>query len=171
MESLGLDLSKIPVDILLNILNIVLLFVIVRALAYKPIRKFMDARTARVNAAAEEAQKKAEEADKAKAEYEAMLQNSEAEQKKLCDDARRDAEAQAAEIVEKAKKQAEEIVDKAKAQAKTAHDDALKDMQGEIVALAFDISEKLLEHSVRDADTNKLADRLFESELNGGDNK
>ena len=77
MESLGFDASKIPIDLLLNLLNIVLLFLIVRTLAYKPIRKFMDARTARVTAEAKAAEEKAAEAEKLKEEYTQLLENGE----------------------------------------------------------------------------------------------
>ncbi|MGN0636080.1 MAG: ATP synthase F0 subunit B [Acutalibacteraceae bacterium] len=171
MESLGIELSNIPIDILLNILNIVLLFLIVRKLAYKPVRKFMDARTARVTAAAAEAAAKSAEADALKAKYEAMLSDGETQNEKTLEDAKKQASAEAAEIVEQANRRAEAILDEAKRKAKQTHDDALKDMQGDVVALAFDISEKLLERSVRDADTKKMADRLFDSRLNGGDSQ
>lgn len=167
MESLGINLSALPVNIFLNILNIVLLFVIVRTLAYKPIRKFMDARTARVNAEAEAAEKKAQDADKAKAEYEAMLSQGEVLQNEKMQEVTAEAKAQAAEILREAEEKASEILQGAQEKAKKVHEDALKDMQGEIVDLAFEISEKLLEHSVRDADTDKLASRLFEDHLNG----
>lgn len=164
----GLDVSKIPVDLLLNILNIVLLFVIVRALAYKPVKKFMENRTARVNAAAEEAAAKAAEADKAKADYEALLADAQAEKAKVVEEARKQAKAEAQAIVTDARNQADSIVTAAQAQAQKTHDEALQNMQGEVVALAFDISEKLLERTVQDADTKKMADRLFDSHMNGG---
>lgn len=168
---LGLDFSKIPMDILLNLLNIVLLFLIVRKLAYKPVRKFMDERTARVTAAAKQAQTKSTEADIAKAKYESMLKTGETQCEELLKNAQKQANAEAATIVADAQKQADEIVAKAKREAKQTHDDALKGMQAQVVALAFDISEKLLERSVQDADTKKMADRLFDGSLNGGDSQ
>lgn len=171
MESLGIELSNIPIDILLNILNIVLLFLIVRKLAYKPVRKFMDARTERIRAAGEEAAAKSTEADIAKAKYEAMLCDAQAQKEKMLEQAKREASAEAACIVEQANCRAEAILQQARLEAKQTHDNALKDMQGEVVSLAFDISEKLLERSVQDADTKKMADRLFDSRLNGGDSQ
>ena len=164
----GIQLSNIPVDILLNILNIVLLFLIVRKLAYKPIRNFMDARTARVNAAAEEAQQKADEADELRAQYEEKLQNSGAECAAMQESARREAEADAEKIVAEARAEAETILAEARAEAKREHDETLGTMQQEVVDLAFGISEKLLAHSVRDEDTERMADRLFDS-LTGGE--
>lgn len=168
LSSLGLaDNQALIWSLGLNILNIILLFVIVRALAYKPIRKFMDARTARVNAAAQEAEKKAQDAEKAKAEYETMLQNGEVEQNNKMEEVRKMAEAEASEILKNAEAKADAILESAGEKAKQAHDAALQDMQSDIVNLAFEISEKLLERSIRDEDTEKLAARLFESHLNG----
>ena len=163
MESLGLDLSKIPIDLLLNILNIVLLFLIVRKLAYKPIRKFMDARTARVNAEAEAAAQKAAEAEKMKAEYAALLESGEEAQKQQVEQARKAAQAEADKIISDANEKAAGIVAEAREQAKKEHDAALGSMQQDVVNLAFGISEKLLEHSITDADTKRMADRLFDS--------
>ena len=163
MESLGLDLSKVPIDLVLNLLNIVLLFLIVRTLAYKPIRKFMDARTERVNAEARAAEEKAAEAEKLKAEYTGLLENSEAMCQQQADEARKAARAEADQIVSEAHAQADAILEKARAQAKKEHDETLGTMRQDVVDLAFDISEKLLEHSITDADTKKLADRLIDS--------
>ena len=165
----GLQLSNIPVDILLNILNIVLLFLIVRKLAYKPIRQFMDARTARVNAAAEEAQKKADAADEARAQYAEKLRDGDAECAALREDARRQAQSDAEKIVADARAEAEEILAEARAEAKREHDETLGSMRSEVVDLAFGISEKLLAHSVRDADTERMADRLFDGMTDGED--
>ena len=162
-----INLSAIPIDMLLNILNIVLLFLLVRRFAYKPVRKFMDARTARVNAAAEEAAAKAAEADEVKAAYTQKLSDSDAQCAAALDTARRDAQRAADAIVSDAKKKADEIVSDAKSQAKQQRADALKDMQSDVVDLAFGISEKLLARSIRDADTEKLADRLFDSRIEG----
>ena len=67
--------------------------------------------------------------------------------------------------MKKAFEKVDGIVSAAQAEAKQTRADALKDMQSDVVDLAFGISEKLLERSVRDADTKKMADRLFDSRI------
>lgn len=165
----GLNLSDIPIDLLLNLLNIVLLFLLVRTLVYKPVRKFMDARTARVNAAAEEAAEKAAAADAREAEYTQKLADVNRESETILAQARKNAQAEAEKIVGDARAEAKTVTENARREAEQARADALRDMQGEIVDLAFDISEKLLARSVRDADTKKMADRLFDDCLGGED--
>lgn len=167
MESLGLDITKVPIDLALNLLNIVLLFLIVRTLAYKPIRKFMDARTERVNAEARAAAEKAAEAEKLKAEYAALLENGEALKTEQAEAARKAAEDEANGILAEANAKAAEILETAREQAKQEHDETLGTMRRDVVDLAFDISEKLLEHSITDDDTKKMADRLFDSRVGG----
>lgn len=167
MESLGLDITKVPIDLALNILNIVLLFLIVRTLAYKPIRKFMDARTERVNAEARAAEEKAAEAEKLKAEYTALLENGEQLKAEQTEQARKAAEAESDRILADANMRAAQIVENAREQAKKEHDETLVTMRQDVVDLAFDISEKLLEHSITDDDTKKMADRLFDSRVGG----
>lgn len=167
MESLGLDITKVPIDLALNLLNIVLLFLIVRTLAYKPIRKFMDARTERVNAEARAAEEKAAEAEKLKAEYAALLENGEALKTEQTEAARKAAEDEANSILAEANAKAAEILETAREQAKQEHDETLGTMRRDVVDLAFEISEKLLEHSITDDDTKKMADRLFDSRVGG----
>ena len=86
-----INLSSIPIDIVLNLLNIVLLFLLVRTLVYKPVRRFMDARTERVNAAAAEAAEKAADADARKAQYDEKLAAAQQECDALLHDARQNA--------------------------------------------------------------------------------
>ena len=44
----GLVISDAVKDLIINIIDIIILFVIVRALAYKPVKKFLDARKERI---------------------------------------------------------------------------------------------------------------------------
>ena len=55
LASLGITKDLIA-DLIINIGSIVVLFVIVKKLAYKPVKKFMDARTERVMAQKTEAE-------------------------------------------------------------------------------------------------------------------
>ena len=162
-----INLSAIPLDMILNILNIVLLFLLVRSFVYKPVRRFMDARTEKVNAAAKNAEEKAAAADAVKAEYETKIASCDAQCAELLDAARQDAQWEADAIIGNAHTQADAIKAEAETAAAQQRADALNDLQGDVVDLAFGISEKLLARSVRDADTEKMAERLFAQKLEG----
>ena len=60
-------------DLAINIVNILVLFFVTRALLYKPVKKYLAARKEKAAAAAEEARAAKEQADAEKAKYEALL--------------------------------------------------------------------------------------------------
>ena len=54
----GLQISDAVKDLIINIINIIVLFVIVKSLAYKPVKKFLDARKARIDESLKNAESK-----------------------------------------------------------------------------------------------------------------
>ena len=118
------DFSNFPIDLILNILNIVILFVIVRFLVYKPVKKFMDARTARVTAAAEEADAKAKAADALSEQLKAQLAGAANDADRIRNEAAAAAKVQADNVLKEAGEQADRIVSEAKERAEAEREDA-----------------------------------------------
>ena len=67
------EMQSVISSLILNIVNIIILFVILRALVYNPVKKFMAARQERVDADIKGAQEKLKEAQAAKAQRDAEL--------------------------------------------------------------------------------------------------
>lgn len=157
----GLDLSKIPMDIILNFINIILLFVIVRSLLYKPVKKFLDQRAQKTADAINNANQAKEEAQNLKNDYEKLLENCESEVKELIKEGEIKAAQKAAVIIENAQKQAEEIISEARKQIAEERREAQEDIKKEIVRTSLIISEKVLEREIKDADVRKIAEDYF----------
>ena len=87
----GYSISSVLGSLILNLLNIVALFLILRALVYRPVQRFLQARTDRVQA---EFDRVAEEKAEAKRLHEAYLDQ--------LSRSRADADAQAAEVLKRA---------------------------------------------------------------------
>ena len=121
------DFSNFPIDLILNILNIVILFVIVRFLVYKPVKKFMDARTARVAAAAEEADAKAKAADALSEQLKAQLAGAANDADRIRNEAAAAAKVQADNVLKEAGEQADRIVSEAKERAEAEREDLQND--------------------------------------------
>ena len=51
---MNLDLSNVPFDLIINILNVVVFYLIIRLLVYKPGKKFLSARKEKIDKAREE---------------------------------------------------------------------------------------------------------------------
>ena len=76
LSSLGIT-KDLLADLVINIVSIVVLFLVVKKLAYNPVKKFMAARTEKVMAQKLEAEKLAEEAQAKTSEYEELLKECE----------------------------------------------------------------------------------------------
>ena len=155
------DFSKFPLDIVLNVLGIIILFIVVRFLIYKPARKFLDERRSRLESEKEEAKDIMEEAERKRSEYEAKLQSSDAEAKAQADAIIEKAKEQADAIVRDANERADKVLSLAEAKMISDREASKKEREKETVEMAFEIAEKVLERRVTDSDTINMAQQLF----------
>ena len=158
---MGLDLSGVPVDLVIYILNIVILYVILRALVYRPVQRFMQARANRVAGEMDAAVAERAEAENLKAEYRQHMDAAKAEAAESARESIREANGRAEEIVEEARSQAKEIVASAQREVGLEQKNALLHMQDEILDIATQISGRIIQREL-DADANRdIADAFF----------
>lgn len=158
----GLVISDAVKDLIINIINIILLFVIVRTLAYKPVKKFLDERRERIAAEKHEAEEQKAKAQEMYEQYEKLLAENKSSRDEIMVNAERDAAASAAEIIANAKKTAREITDKAREETEKEHEAAVVSLKKDVTGMAFDISERLLSREITDKDNQRIADDFFE---------
>ncbi len=157
-------LSEIAMDLIINIINIVLLFVIVRTLVYKPVKKFLDERTARIKSQIDEAEALKEKNKKTVQQRDEIIAAATREAAEIKSAAENSARENAAAITERAEKAAEEALKKAKIESENEREKMLTSAREDIAALSVKIAEKVLEREVTNADTKKIADDFFGSE-------
>lgn len=157
------DINNFPLDLVLNILGIVIIFIIVRLLVYKPAKKFLDARRERLCAERASADAEKQRALEMKASLEERLSSSEeaakAEARRIIDEAK----TEAAGIIAEANERAEKVLSMAEAKIKAERESAKKASERETISMAFEIAEKILERRVNDSDTINMAQKLFDS--------
>lgn len=158
----GLVISDAVKDLIINIINIIILFVIVRGLAYKPVKKFLDARKERVAKELSDAAAAKQNAEEEALKYKELTEKSKAEGTEIINEAERTAKQSAAEIIASAKQSAAEITEKARENAKREREAQVASMKNEIAELAFDISRQVLSREVTDEDNMRIADSFFE---------
>lgn len=150
-------------DIALNLVNILVLYALLRLLIYKPVRKFMDERAARVRAQLEEAGRINEQAKESQAEYARRLAAIEEEGRlQLAQSARAAGEAAEA-ITAQAKEAAQDILAKAHAEADAQREELQRRMRPELSGMAVEIAGKLLGREVSEADNRAIIDSFFDS--------
>ena len=167
----GYSISSVLGSLILNLLNIVALFLILRALVYRPVQRFLQARADRVQA---EFDRVAEEKAEAKRLHEAYLDQ--------LSRAKADADAQAAEVLKKAEEtvramqaqaqtDAEELLSRARQQARREHADATAQLRRDMADIAVDIAGRVIGREVTEKDNADIIDAYFDAicaEAQGG---
>lgn len=162
LASLGITKDLIA-DMIINIGSIVVLFVIVKKLAYKPVKKFMDERTERVMAQKAEVETLMAEADEKSAKYNALLAECETAKAEAVKEGEKQAHKESEEIIACAKKTAEEIVSKANIKAQEKYNRAIEEANDYIVNLTIDASSHLLKREITDEDNKKIVEEFLKS--------
>lgn len=143
------------------ILNLVVLFIILRAILYKPVKNFMQARQDRIQKQQDDAKAALEEAQGQKLKYDALLDDSRAEAGKLMEQSRSDAEKSAETIVHEAQEQARKIIEEARERAAAERAEALASVRGEAAGLSLELASRILAREVSAQDNARLIDEYF----------
>lgn len=154
-----------PLDIVIHVINIVVLFLILRTLLYKPVAKFMASRTERVKGELDAVAKKQQQADEMKAEYEAKLSSAESDAGEKAKEIIKKANSDAGAIIDSANAKADEITGEAREKADAQMNSVLSEMQGEISDISIDIAKEILRREVNEADNRAIADSFFKKRV------
>lgn len=151
-----------PLNIAIHLVNIVVLYALLRMLLYKPVSKFMAGRTARIEKQLADAAQALEDANQKKDSYDALLHNADAEAKKKLLESNRQANEQAAGILETAKEHAQETLQEARSKAAEERRTAIQSLEGQITDMAITLAGQILQREVTEADNHKVIESFFE---------
>jgi F-type H+-transporting ATPase subunit b len=147
-----LDISTGP--ILWTILNFVILLLLLRAVAWKPILKALETRESTINDALSRAEVAKSEAERILAENQKALHRAEEESQKVLRETREFAERLQSEASTKAQEESRRMLDQARQEIERSKQQALVELRGEVATLAVGAAEKILNESL-DADRQK----------------
>lgn len=155
---------------LINFLALIVLFVVVYFVAYKPIRKYVQARKDYVEKNLRDSEsakaineRKAKESDK-------LIANAKKEASGIIQKAKEDASKQAEVIVNDAKDEALKKQKEADIAIKQAEERSRVAIQEEIVNVAMDASKKVLGRSIDTKDNRRLVEDFVKDVNEGKDN-
>lgn len=156
------NLPNIAVDLLLNIINIVVLFIIVKILVYKPVKKFLDDRREKIKQETEEAQKLTDAANETLAKKDSILEESRIKGEEIASELYNKAQKKADGIINKAKSDAALIKEKAHSDIAAQKEDMIKSSKDEIADLSISIAEKILKREVNKEDNKRIVEEFFD---------
>ena len=150
-----------PVDILISLINIAVLFILLRLILWKPVNRFLSARAERIRKESEAIEKKRLEADDLKREYEAKIESIEERGRDIMRDSQTKASEEADETLREAREKARVMVIEARERIEEERARAVENAQHDIAQLATDMAAMILKREVSPLDSKSAVDSFF----------
>lgn len=157
MEGLGINAGFL----LMQILIFIILLLLMRGVAYKPIIRLLEERQARIAKGLEDARQAAIARDNADAEAKKILEAARAEAAKMRSDATVQAEESASGIASQAQQEAKQILADARGDATEERDRILADMRGQVAQIAIAAANKIVGESLTEKKQQQIVKDFF----------
>jgi F-type H+-transporting ATPase subunit b len=145
----------------ITIVNIFILFLILRKLLFKPVTKFMAERAERIQSSITQSEKDKLDAKALLAQYEAKLKTAEAEAQAIVSKARERAEIEADRIIAEGRASAELTLASARKQVEAERKAALAGLRQETVAIVIAATGRLVGREIKSEDNRQYAAMLL----------
>lgn len=146
----------------ITVINLIILFFILKAILFKPVTKFMEARAAKVQNDIDSAAKDKAQAKQLLAQYEKKIKAAQAEADAIISEARKQAVVQADKIVAEGKNKVEAIIANANRQIEAEHKAALILFRTEAARLVIAASSRLVQRELEQEDSVRFANLLVQ---------
>jgi F-type H+-transporting ATPase subunit b len=158
-----LDIISINIwHIVISLANLVILFLILKKLLFKPVKKIVEQRRKELDEEYSKAEKTQAEADAIKAEWEGKMATAEAEADKIISDAVERADSRNEVMLYESREKADQIIRKAKADIERERKDARETIKKEIVDVSEALSEQIIGREINMDDHRDLIDRAID---------
>lgn len=135
---------SVDINLLFAIINIIVLFLLLRKFLIKPVRNIMEKRDEMIRSGLENARKSQSDAELMKQEYEEKLKNAGDISAGIISDAKKEAAARSKNILDEANAKADNILSSARENAETAKIKAVSEAKEQIADLAAEMARKLV---------------------------
>ncbi|MDR3311400.1 MAG: ATP synthase F0 subunit B [Oscillospiraceae bacterium] len=151
-----------PQDILLHVINVAVLYFLLRRILWKPVNKFLAARADRVRKELDDAAAVRAEAETLRGDYAAKIEGLEAEGRDILRESQQRATEQSNLLLESAKEQAEKMLDGARERIEEERRRAVEAARHDISALAGELASRVLKREVSANDDLLAAANFFD---------
>ncbi len=154
-------------SIIWNIVNILVLFLLLKIFLFKPITKMMESRTAEIENNLKDAEEQKAKARELTAHYEEKLEGARAEAAQIVSDARQRGQQEYSNILKTATQDAQKERERSRAEMAQEREDMLRGVQENVTELVLLTASKLSQKELDQESDRKLVDS-FLSETDGG---
>ena len=153
---------KLDLNLLWTVVDVLILYVLLRKFLFKPIQNVLDQRQKMIEADIAAAQTSKTEAAAALTTAQDKLRNVDNEAAARREAYEKQAEVEKQQLLAEAQKQADAIVAEGKAAAEAERQHKLREADAQTTALARAMCEKLLSRNLTEQDDSRLLDDLLE---------
>ena len=161
---------KLDLNLLWTVVDVLILYVLLRKFLFKPIQNVLDQRQKMIEADIAAAQTSKTEAAAALTTAQDKLRNVDNEAAVRREAYEKQAEVEKQQLLADAQKQADEIVAAGKAAVEIERQNKLREADAQATALARSMCEKLLKHNLTAQDDDQLLDDLLQKAGAGNGN-
>jgi len=154
-----------PGLIIWTILTFLLLLIILKKVAWKPILTALDKREKEIEDSLNRAEQAKEEAQKILEENQATLSKAEEESKKIIDQSRVYGDNLKEQLMKESKEQAQKIIEDASAEIERKKNAAFEELKNQIADISVGAAEKIMKENI-DVNKNKQIVSKYLSEIN-----
>ncbi len=152
---------KIDMSIVYTIINLIVLYLLLRHFLIGPVTQIMEKRKQMINDGFKNAQKMQDDALQMKQEYEAALSGAKQESVQIVENARRSAKSEYDRIVSEAEDKAGGMMESAKETMRIEREKMMKEMQSEISGLAMASARKIIGEGTGAQNGQELYDQFL----------
>ncbi len=158
----SLDIISVNIwQILISLINLLILFLMLKKFLFKPVQKMMATRQAQVDQVYEDADKRLQSANEMKQEYEQRLSNARDEADTLVKNATATAQQRGDQLLSEAQQQASRLRQKAEEEIEQQKKQMLNEVRQDISGLAVDIASKVIEREINQGDYDAFVDEFI----------
>ncbi|MDR2600082.1 MAG: F0F1 ATP synthase subunit B [Oscillospiraceae bacterium] len=152
-----------PLDIVISVINIAILFLLLRLILWKHVIKFLNERAKRVNNEMEQAKKAHLDADALFEQYALKIAGIEDEGKALLKNSQQKADEEAEKILKDARNRVNNMMADAREHIETEKEQALEEAHFEVAQLATNMAARILDREVTELDNENAIDDFFKN--------
>lgn len=149
--------------------NLLILFLFLKKLLFKPLKNMIDSRQKEIDDMYADAESSRAQAAELKGEYEAKLENANAESEEILKGAMRRAKLREEEILREANDKAARTVERAYEQVELEKKRAINEVKNEVSEMAIGIAAAVIERDVNSEEHRELIDSFIENMGDGND--
>jgi F-type H+-transporting ATPase subunit b len=166
------NLAKLGINfswLIAQIVNFILILLILRAFAFKPVMQMLDTRKRRIQESLEYAEKVKTDAAAQQKQYEQQLDQVRREAQQAAQSASQVAEKERERILAQAREEAKQIVEQARGQLDYERKQMVADLRAQVVNLSMLAAQRVIGQSLDEARSRQLVNDFLATTDFGGD--